>query len=109
MSERFVAAEAGFMKHTASALASTSAMTRIKSPLMLEAHHLTQPWSNSFALDQSAAEGAMRSAERRPDDVPVPTFCPRMVCTRCGIIGADARPNWKERPARESLTGVQGR
>ena len=21
-----------------------------------------------------------------------------MVCTRCGIVGADARPNWTERP-----------
>jgi hypothetical protein len=30
-----------------------------------------------------------------PDDVPVPTFGPRMVCTRCVIIGADARPNGK--------------
>jgi hypothetical protein len=29
------------------------------------------------------------------DDVPVPSFGPRMVCTRCGIIGADARPNWR--------------
>jgi hypothetical protein len=29
-----------------------------------------------------------------------------MVCTRCGIIGADARPNWREQPARESLTGA---
>jgi hypothetical protein len=26
---------------------------------------------------------------------------------RCGIIGADARPNWQERPPREILTGVQ--
>jgi hypothetical protein len=25
--------------------------------------------------------------------VPVPSFGPRMVCTRCGIVGADARPN----------------
>jgi hypothetical protein len=33
----------------------------------------------------------------------------RMVCTRCGIIGADARPNWREQPQRESLTGVQWR
>ncbi len=41
------------------------------------------------------------------DDVPVPTFGPRMVCTSCGIIGAGARPNWRERPERESLTGVQ--
>jgi hypothetical protein len=30
-----------------------------------------------------------------PDDVTVPTFGPKMVCTRCGIVGADARPNWK--------------
>jgi hypothetical protein len=29
-----------------------------------------------------------------------------MVCTKCGIIGADARPNWREQPARESLTGA---
>jgi hypothetical protein len=25
----------------------------------------------------------------------------------CGIVSADARPNWKEQPARESLTRVQ--
>ena len=31
-----------------------------------------------------------------PDAVPVPAFGPRMVCTRCGMIGADARPNWAE-------------
>ena len=40
-------------------------------------------------------------------DVPVPAFGPRMVCTACGIIGADVRPNWQERPARESITGKQ--
>jgi hypothetical protein len=28
---------------------------------------------------------------------PVPTFGPRTVCTGCGMIGADARPNWRER------------
>jgi hypothetical protein len=27
----------------------------------------------------------------------VPAFGPRMVCTGCGMIGADARPNWRER------------
>ena len=37
------------------------------------------------------------SADRWSDDVPVPMFGPRMVCTKCGTIGADARPNWKER------------
>jgi hypothetical protein len=30
-----------------------------------------------------------------------------MVCTGCGIVGADARPNWKEQPPRETLNGVQ--
>jgi hypothetical protein len=40
-------------------------------------------------------------------DVAVPAFGPRMVCTGCGIIGADVRPNWQERPARESITGMQ--
>ena len=32
-----------------------------------------------------------------PEAVPVPAFGPRMVCTGCGMIGADARPNWRER------------
>jgi hypothetical protein len=38
------------------------------------------------------------------DDVTVPAFGPRMVCTVCGAIGADARPNWNERAPR-SLFG----
>jgi hypothetical protein len=33
------------------------------------------------------------------DDLTVPSFGPRMVCTICGAIGADARPNWKETAA----------
>ena len=52
---------------------------------------------------------AILSADPWPDHVPVPSFGPRMVCTRCGIIGADARPNWQEQPERETLTGVQWR
>jgi hypothetical protein len=27
-----------------------------------------------------------------------------MVCTKCGMVGADVRPNWKEQPPRETLT-----
>ena len=42
------------------------------------------------------------------DAVPVPAFGPRLVCTRCGIIGAYARPNWQERQTQESLTGRNG-
>ena len=52
---------------------------------------------------------AILNVETWPDQVPVPTFGPRMVCTKCGMIGADARPNWQEQPTRESLTGVQWR
>jgi hypothetical protein len=50
---------------------------------------------------------------RFADDVPVPAFGPRMACTICGVIGADARPNWQERappnlfgPAQRSLGHV---
>ncbi len=50
---------------------------------------------------------AIMSADPWPDHPPVPTFGPRIVCTRCGIIGTDARPNWQEGPPRETLTGVQ--
>ncbi len=38
------------------------------------------------------------------NDVPVPSFGPRMVCTVCGAIGADARPNWNEMYKREPIT-----
>lgn len=37
------------------------------------------------------------------DDVPVPSLGPRMRSQRCGELGADARPNWKQRPAIGSL------
>jgi hypothetical protein len=30
-------------------------------------------------------------------DLTVPSFGPRMECTKCGTIGADVRPNWQER------------
>ena len=34
------------------------------------------------------------------DDVPVPSFGPRLVCTYCGTIGCDARPNWADQGSR---------
>ena len=52
---------------------------------------------------------ALMNVDAFSDTVPVPTFGQRMVCTVCGIVGADARPNWQERSSRESLTGVQWR
>jgi len=50
---------------------------------------------------------AVVNVDRHGDAVPVPVFGPRMVCTRCGIIGAHARPNWQERQPQQSLTGRQ--
>jgi hypothetical protein len=45
--------------------------------------------------------GNMRPTEfnvdAHPDDVPVPSFGPRMRCSKCGKLGATAIPNWKER------------
>jgi hypothetical protein len=31
------------------------------------------------------------------DEMAVPSFGPRMRCTKCGHLGATAVPNWKER------------
>jgi hypothetical protein len=31
-----------------------------------------------------------------PDDAPVPSFGPRMRCSRCGKLGGTAVPNWIE-------------
>ena len=44
---------------------------------------------------------------RYPDDVEVPSFSGKVVCAKCGGRGnkIDVRPDWKEQPARPSLTG----
>jgi hypothetical protein len=43
------------------------------------------------------------------DTMPVPAFRAGMVCTNCGIIGTDVRPNWLKRAKTETLTGMQWR
>ena len=37
-----------------------------------------------------------RGAARSARVLVIGAFGPRMVCTRCGIVGADARPDWRE-------------
>jgi hypothetical protein len=37
------------------------------------------------------------NVDQYPGDLLVREFRPRMVCTKCGMVGADVRPNWKER------------
>jgi hypothetical protein len=43
---------------------------------------------------------AVLPADLWPDEILVGTFRSRMVCTSCGIVGADARPNWREMKAQ---------
>ena len=38
---------------------------------------------------------ATMNADHLPADLPVRSLCGRMVCTRCGYIGADVRPDWR--------------
>jgi hypothetical protein len=52
---------------------------------------------------------AVMNVDAFEDATPVLAFGPRMVCTSCGIVGADARPNWQERAQPDTLTGVQWR
>jgi hypothetical protein len=37
---------------------------------------------------------ASMNADWLPDAMPVRSLCSRMVCTRCGMIGADVRTDW---------------
>jgi hypothetical protein len=40
----------------------------------------------------------------------IPSFASKVACAKCGARGRhiDMRPNWKEQPARPSLTGKDG-
>jgi hypothetical protein len=37
------------------------------------------------------------NADRWPGQMRVPSVGLRTVCTKCGAVGADVRPNWRER------------
>lgn len=46
---------------------------------------------------------AVMNADWLPDEPPVRSLCSRMVCTACGLIGADVRPDWSPHPNRRPL------
>src|SRR6516164_3848276 len=53
--------------------------------------------SGSSASRLSTTSCRCRSRARASllaNDMAVPWFGPRVVCTKCGIVGADGRPNW---------------
>ena len=78
---------------------------RYRGPPMTLANMRAQGVRSLWAVCDLCHHEAVLSVDAWPDDVPVPWFASRMVCTSCGIIGAFARPNWQERPTGESLTG----
>jgi hypothetical protein len=50
--------------------------------------------SLSIAVRAGCHHSATLRGDDFPDDLPVRSLFDRMVCTRCGYIGADVRPDW---------------
>jgi hypothetical protein len=50
---------------------------------------------------------AVINADRWPNETALLDLDRKAVCTKCGMIGADVRQNWSERPQPGSLTGAQ--
>jgi hypothetical protein len=46
------------------------------------------------------------AADWLPDDTPVRSLCSRMVCTKCGLIGADVRPDWSSHTGGAGMGGA---
>jgi hypothetical protein len=62
-------------------------------------------------LNPSCRHDGLIDVSSYPADTEVPWFRTRVVCAKCGARGnrIDVRPNWKEQPTGESLTGKQWR
>ena len=60
-----------------------------------------------YCLNPSCRHEGLIEVSKFPDDAEMPSFARKVVCAKCGARGRhiDVRPNWKEQPARSSLTG----
>jgi hypothetical protein len=58
-------------------------------------------------LNDACQHVALIDVSSYPADTEVPWFRSRVVCAKCGARGnnIDVRPNWKEQPPSDSLTG----
>jgi hypothetical protein len=58
-------------------------------------------------LNPSCRHDGLIDVSKYPDDVEVPSFGRKVVFAKCGAREQhiDVRPNWKEQPPSESLTG----
>jgi hypothetical protein len=62
-------------------------------------------------LNDTCRHTALIDVSSFPAGTEIPSFGRRVVCDKCGSRGnkIDVRPNWKEQPPSESLTGKQWR
>jgi hypothetical protein len=62
-------------------------------------------------LNDACRHQGLIDGSKYPDDTEVPSFASKAVCAKCGARSRhiDVRPNWKEQPPAESLTGKQWR
>jgi hypothetical protein len=60
-------------------------------------------------LNEDCRHQALIDVSKYPAETEVPYFRDKVVCAKCGSKGnkIDVRPNWKEQPPTESLTGRQ--
>jgi hypothetical protein len=73
----------------------------------LRVHHLI-----ASCLNDACRHQGLIDVSKYSDDVEVPWFASKVVvCAKCGARGRhiDVRPNWKEQPPSESLTGKEWR
>jgi hypothetical protein len=63
----------------------------------------------AFCHNNACRHQAVIDVSSYPDDIEVPSFRRRVKCGKCGGRDIDVRPNWKEQPSTESLTGKQWR
>ncbi len=65
-------------------------------PMTLENMHAKGVRSLDVQCNQ-CRHRVILNVDHLPGDLTISSFGPRMVCTKCGMIGADVRPNWKKR------------
>jgi hypothetical protein len=58
-----------------------------------------------YCLNHACRHQTIISADDYADEIEIPSFSRRMKCSKCGSKNVDVRPNWKEQPPAESLTG----
>src|SRR5688500_15435652 len=57
----------------------------------------------AYCLAPHCYHSAVIEADDYDAALTVKSFDQRMVCTRCGSVGADVRPNWTDVPPRSPL------